>query len=234
MSDAILKVLAGIRKVPKAQPKIESEVDLSAILAVVRQLYTLLTLLQVGKTVENLESVIGPRESEMIRGMPKAMARIRAKKNPEISKVIDGLAEQVPNRANPVTKRREFVLYRATTDGEYEKCAVATVSPQHVAENNPDDPREPTEAQVRPNQYQTTQNTEWWVDPVSAETARVAFNPVVGCWIDEDSIAGAPGLRAGQIDSFSGMGKNPAHKELKVVVVAGTYDIFSELKGQRQ
>ena len=123
------------------------------------------------------------------------------------------LRANTTNRLNLKTKKKEFLLHRATIDSEYESYAMPTGS-----------------SEIRPTEYDTRSDTEWFVEFRSAEAARVAANPVVSCWVPEDKIVKIRGMRADCAGQWGDMGKSPFAEEIKVTVKPGSYEIYAELK----
>lgn len=157
-----------------------------------------------------------PKEAPADGWKPTAMADRMARLRVRQDKGATNLEKDTTGRINPKTKRQEFLLHRATADGEYEVAADPVGS-----------------SEVRTTHYEPKRETVWFVEFRSAEAARVAANPVVSCWIPEEQIASTAGQRADAAGAWGDMGASPFKEEIKVTVKPGSYAIHSELKKSR-
>lgn len=118
------------------------------------------------------------------------------------AEALDELAKMCA--VNTVDGKRVFTLSRATEDYEYEKSA-------------------------KDGDWITDKNTEWVPKYVVAEKDQQSKNPVMSCYISEDSIESLPEAH-GNSSTWGNLGENPFAHRYTVIVKPGTYKIYQELK----
>jgi len=79
------------------------------------------------------------------------------------------------------------------------------------------------------NIYSTKEDTEWLAESELADALRVGKNPVVSCFIPEESIKSISG-QGPEVGALDGIGKNPTSLEYKITVSPGTYTIYRQIK----
>lgn len=114
---------------------------------------------------------------------------------------IDKLAEICTTKTKEGS--RLFLLHRPTEDYEYDKS---------VSEGG----------------FTTEEETEWIPDYMTSEREQKGENPLVSCWVQEDSIVVKNPLP--NTGTWGELGENPHFEKYRVSVKPGTYKIYQELK----
>ena len=99
--------------------------------------------------------------------------------------------------------KRDFLLHRGLKDYEYEKGKEG-------------------------DQF-TAEESEWVPEVMSGEADQKNDNPVITCWIPEDSIKEIPNPYPNN-STWGELGSNPHRYKYKVIIKPGKYEIYQELK----
>lgn len=179
-------------------------------------------LQELGEQVKKLSQIMLLQKISDIKpfaGSDEAPVRHGDDGQPDITRsaMLDALEKLVTVKPD-VGSDRIFLLHRATTDFEYDTCA----KPFGKDDKNVD-------AELRPVEYQTLKETEWLTTFFNAETNRHGVNPLVSAWVPESSVATVNGSQANK-GTWGENGANPQADLVKVIVKAGTYQIYAELK----
>lgn len=194
---------ADIKKLAESLPKkqTESKDALGAALRAVSALSDLVQLLLVEKQLSDVTAKI-----EDLTGAKIALPK---EDGPSFADALAALEEAGTSRMKD--GKREFLLHRLTEDFEYQNAQNA-------------------------NEYKTAADTEWLIEVGVAQLAQdrseatlKGANPVISCWIPEDSIADIRNAQA-NTGSWGAMGENPHKNHYIVIVESGKYEIYSELK----
>lgn len=129
--------------------------------------------------------------------------KIEQKSGLSLSEAIENLAEIAVSKLND-NKKRIFLLHRPTEDYEYQKSAFE-------------------------NDFTTYENTEWFAKYMPSENAQKGANPVVSCWIPEESIESVPHPHE-KVGTWGELGRNPFDNKYTAIVKPGKYQIHQELK----
>jgi hypothetical protein len=176
------------------------------ILERIKALEEMLRLLMLEKKLEDLEkrvsSLTAPeRQSEKFAQDLKV--KLGQAEGPALSEALDNLEEFTTVKRDKNGKRT-YLLHRTTPDFEYEKAA-------------------------EDNTYETGKETQWIAEIEAAETQQKDKNPVVSCWIPESSISGVLGAQD-NTGTWGELGANPNATKYSIVVKAGKYEIYRELR----
>jgi len=120
------------------------------------------------------------------------------------------LKEKIERLKDVGTSRTEneklcFVLHRPTVDFEYENG-------------------------VDGQDFVTKEDTEWIADFEESTALRSGTNPVIAVWVGEDDIKDVPNAFSSVNDQFGNLGTNTSKNKYRVIVRAGKYPIYQELK----
>jgi hypothetical protein len=143
---------------------------------------------------------------EFLKGMEllrQLLSANTSQNQPPKTKQIDILEEFATTRQND--QQTEYLLHRGTEDGEYDASAVSD------------------------HDFKTTKETSWVAEYMAGEADQKDKNPVVSCWIPEDSIIRVDNAQ-GNNGTWGELGTNPHGQKFKVIVKPGEYKIYSELK----
>ena len=231
MSKAVKRFFEAIKshKTPKTQSsKGFMEIMLSAISAAAGAM-----------TVEQLEIL-----NEQVKKLSKI---VLLQNTSEVKPFIGSLEDPTPTPGEPdatrsamiealeklVTVRSEagdkmFLLYRPTPDYEYEKYATPFGPADQQDHKNQND-RTSGDADMRPTEYQPTQETSWLTTFYNAETLRQGINPIVAVWVPESQIGAVRGAQENK-GAWGNLGGHPQADLVRVIVKPGKYQLYSELK----
>lgn len=114
--------------------------------------------------------------------------------------------EEITTCQKDVKGNRTFLLHRPTVDFEYQKYEDGRF-------------------------YETKDKTEWFAEYETGRALQESDNPVISCWIPEDSIDHIPTPHA-NTGTWGDLGENPFAHKYKVVVKSGEFEIYQTLKQQ--
>lgn len=211
---------------------------LSGLLSVlkVRQLTDRLQALKLMKEILSIKPAFGgpnPFEKDVDKELNPAKSVPSAPIDQTRDAMIEGLEKISVAKTDQKTKKRVFLLHRATQDFEYDNCASGDKTVHRHADIEDTSLPDSTSVAKQTNEvlvrFITKAESEWVTDFVTADKQRSGKNPVVSIWVPEENITSVNGSHSNN-GTWGEMGKNPQADLVNVVVKAGDYSIYSELK----
>jgi hypothetical protein len=220
------------------QALVDSTKALSGLLDIlkVRQLTERLQALKLMKEILNIKPAFGgpnPLEKDVAKELNPAKSVPSVSLDKTREAMFEALEKISVAKTDQKTKKRVFLLHRATQDFEYDNCASSDKAVQRHAEVEDTTLPDSTSIAKKNNEvlvrFITKAESEWVTDFITADKQRSGKNPIVSIWVPEENITSVNGSHSNN-GTWGEMGKNPQEDLVHIVVKAGDYAIYSELK----
>jgi hypothetical protein len=231
MSKAVKKFLEAAKSAKAKNPQ-STQTLMTLMLSAISASASAMTAEQIkllGEQVKKLSKIILLQKVSEVKPFVGSLEEPPAKENDkDITRVamMDALEKLITVKSDAGEKK--FLLYRPTVDFEYEKCATP-FGPADQQTSKPTNDRTSGDADMRPTEYQTHEDTTWLTTFFNAETLRHGANPIVAVWVPENQIGDVRGAQENK-GTWGSLGGNPQADLVRVIVKPGKYQLYSELK----